>query len=114
MAKKKRIAAKKTAQVKKKAIATKKKTVVKKKKKTVKKAPASLKAVTENQRLVIHTNDITKILGINIRTAVRLVQTIREELGRKKKDYVSIKEFADYVHLGEDEVKQNLSETLLN
>jgi hypothetical protein len=113
MAKKKRIAAKKTAQVKKKAIATKKKTVVKKKK-TVKKAPASFKTVTENQRLVIHTNDITKILGINIRTAQRLLQTIREELGRKKKDYVSIKEFADYVHLGEDEVKQNLSETLLN
>jgi transposase-like protein len=113
MAKKKRIAAKKTAQLKKKAIATKKKTVVKKKK-TVKKAPASLKRVTENQRLVIHTNDITKILGINIRTAQRLLQTIREELGRKKKDYVSIKEFADYVHLGEDEVKQNLSETLLN
>jgi len=112
MAKKKRIAAKKTAQVKKKAIATKKKTVVKKK--TVKKAPASLKTVTANQRLVIHTNDITKILGINIRTAQRLLQTIREELGRKKKDYVSIKEFADYVHLGEDEVKQNLSETLLN
>ena len=111
MAKKKRIAAKKTAQVKKKAIATKKKTAGKKKK-TAKKASASPEPVT--QRLVIHTNDITKILGINIRTAQRLLQTIREELGRKKKDYVSIKEFADYVHLGEDEVKQNLSETSLN
>ncbi|MCS3799312.1 hypothetical protein [Niastella sp. OAS944] len=111
MAKKKRIAAKKTAQVKKKAIATKKKTAGKKKK-TAKKASASPQPVT--QRLVIHTNDITKILGINIRTAQRLLQTIREELGRKKKDYVSIKEFADYVHLTEDEVKQNLSELSLN
>jgi transposase-like protein len=111
MAKKKRIAAKKTAQVKKKAIATKKKTAVKQQK-TAKKASAVSQAAA--QRLVIHTNDITKILGINIRTAQRLLQTIREELGRKKKDYVSIKEFADYVHLGEDEVKQNLSETSLN
>lgn len=111
MAKKKRIAAKKTAQVKKKAITTKRKTAGKKKK-TAKKASAPPMPVT--QRLVIHTNDITKILGINIRTAQRLLQTIREELGRKKKDYVSIKEFADYVHLTEDEVKQNLSELSLN
>ena len=111
MAKKKRIAAKKTAQVKKKAIATKKKTAGKKKK-TAKKASSSPEPVT--QRLVIHTNDITKILGINIRTAQRFLQTIMEDLGRKKKDYVSIKEFADYVHLGEDEVKQNLSELSLN
>lgn len=111
MAKKKRIAAKKTAQIKKKATAPKKKAVVKKKK-TAKRSTASVRPA--NQRLVIHTNDITKILGINIRTAQRLLQTIREELGRKKKDYVSIKEFADYVHLGEDEVKQNLSKTSLN
>ncbi|OQP56602.1 hypothetical protein [Niastella populi] len=111
MAKKKRIAAKKSVQVKKKAIAPKKKAAAKKKK-NAKKASANGK--TTVQRLVIHTDDITKILGINIRTAQRLLQTIREELGRKKKDYVSIKEFADYVHLGEDEVKQNLSETSLN
>jgi len=111
MAKKKSIAARRTVQVRKKASAPKKKAVVKKKK-TAKKAPASAKPAL--QRLVIHSNDITKILGINIRTAQRLLQTIREELGRKKKDYVSIKEFAEYVHLGEDEVKQNLSETPLS
>jgi len=111
MAKKKRIAANRTVLVKKKAAASKKKAAVKKKK-TAKKARATHKIAT--QRLVIHTNDITKILGINIRTAQRLLQTIREELGRKKKDYVSIKEFAQFVHLGEEEVKQNLSETSLN
>ena len=111
MAKKKRIAAKKTVQVKKKATAPKKKAAVKKKK-TAKKTAANGKPAI--QRLVIHTDDITKILGINIRTAQRLLQTIREELGRKKKDYVSIKEFADYVHLGEEEVKENLSEASLN
>ena len=111
MAKKKSIAASRTVQVRKKASAPKKRSAVKKKK-TAKKAPASAKAAT--QRLVIHTNDITKILGINIRTAQRLLQTIREELGRKKKDYISIKEFAEYVHLGEDEVKKNLSETPLS
>jgi transposase-like protein len=111
MAKKKRIAAKRTALVKKKATAPKKKAAVKKKK-TAKKSLANHKTTT--QRLVIHTNDITKILGINIRTAQRLLQSIRESLGRKKKDYVSIREFAEYVHLGEDEVKQNLSQASLN
>jgi hypothetical protein len=111
MAKKKRIAAKGNVTVRTRATATKKK-VAGKKKKSAKKASASAKKAT--QRLVIHTNDITKILGINIRTAQRLLQTIREELGRKKKDYVSIKEFADYVHLGEEEIKRNLSETPLS
>ena len=111
MAKKKRIAAKRTVLLKKKATAPKKKTAGKKKR-SAKKALITPKIAT--QRLVIHTNDITKILGINIRTAQRLLQSIRESLGRKKKDYVSIREFADYVHLSEAEVKQNLSETSLN
>jgi len=111
MAKKKRIAARSTVQVRKKASATRKKAATKRKK-SAKKGPASAKPAIN--RLVIHTNDITKILGINIRTAQRLLQTIREELGRKKKDYVSIKEFAQYVHLGEEEVKENLSETVLS
>jgi len=111
MAKKKRIATKRTVLVKKKAAAPKKKVAVKKKK-TAKKSLAASRIST--QRLVIHTNDITKILGINIRTAQRLLQSIRESLGRKKKDYVSIREFADYVHLAEEEVKGNLSEVSLN
>jgi phage antirepressor YoqD-like protein len=111
MAKKKRIAAKRTVLVKKKVAAPKKKATVKNKK-TAPKAHSSPKITS--QRLVIHTNDITKILGINIRTAQRLLQTIRESLGRKKKDYVSIREFAEYVHLGEEEVRQNLSTVSLN
>jgi hypothetical protein len=111
MAKKKRIAAKGNVTVKKKARAIKKKAAVKKKK-TAKKSSASAKPVLH--RLVIHTDDITKVLGINIRTAQRLLQTIRETLGRRKKDYVSIKEFADYVHLDEEKVKKTLSETILS
>jgi hypothetical protein len=111
MAKKKRIAARRSVQVRKKASAPKKNGAVKKKK-TARKVTASTKPAP--QRLVIHTNDITKILGINIRTAQRLLQTIREELGRNKKDYVSIREFAQYVNLGEEEVKQNLSEEVLS
>ncbi len=111
MAKKKRIAAKRTVLVKKKS-ATPKKKAAGKKKKTAKKALATPAITT--QRLVIHTNDITKILGINIRTAQRLLQSIREELGRKKKDYVSIREFAEYVNLVEEEVRQNLSVVSFN
>jgi len=111
MAKKKRIAAKGTVLAKKKATTFKKK-VAGKKKKIAKKSLVTSRIST--QRLVIHTNDITKILGINIRTAQRLLQSIREELGRKKKDYVSIKEFADFVHLSEEKVIKNLSNSSLN
>jgi hypothetical protein len=111
MAKKKRIAARRSVKVRKNVSAPKKNGVVKKKK-TAGKATAATKPAT--RRLVIHTNDITKILGINIRTAQRLLQTIREELGRKKNDYVSIREFAQYVNLGEEDVKQNLSEEVLS
>ena len=111
MAKKKRVAAKRAVQVKTKTKAPKKKVTVKKKK-TAKKATAP--NGTMSKRLVIHTHDITRILGINIRTAQRLLQTIREELGRRKKDYVSIREFAEYVHLEEEDVKKNLDETVLS
>jgi hypothetical protein len=111
MAKKKRIVAKSNGTVKKKALASKRKTAVKKKK-TAKKSLVTPRITIE--RLVIQTNDITKVLGINIRTAQRLLQSIREELGRKKKDYVSIKEFADYVHLAEEKVIQRISNSSLN
>jgi transposase-like protein len=110
MAKKKRIAAKKAVQVKTRTKASKKK-VAHKKKKTAKKATTTNGAISK--RLVIHTHDITKILGINIRTAQRLLQTIRETLGRQK-GYVSIREFAEYVHLEEEDVKKNLDETVLS
>jgi RecJ-like exonuclease len=111
MAKKKRIAAKRNTLVKKKVTATKKKAAVKKKK-TARKAAVSARPVLH--RLVIHTDDISIVLGINIRTAQRLLQTIRETLGRRKNEYVSIKEFADYVHLKEEDVKRTLSETILS
>lgn len=111
MSKKKRIAAKRNVSIKRKVRAPKKKTVVKKKK-TARKAAVSARQALH--RLVIHTDDITKVLGINIRTAQRLLQTIRETLGRRKNDYVSIKEFADYVHLNEEDVKRTLSETILS
>ena len=110
MAKKKRIAAKRAVQVKTKTRAPKKKAALKKKK-TAKKATARPRPILK--RLVIHTDDITKILGINIRTAQRLLQTIRETLGRQK-GYVSIREFAEYVHLEEEDVKKNLDETVLS
>ena len=111
MAKKKRIAAKSNGALKKKALASKGKAAGKKKK-TARKSLATSRITIS--RLVIQTDDITKVLGVNIRTAQRLLQTIREELGRKKKDYVSIKEFADYVHLAEEKIIQKISNSSLN
>jgi hypothetical protein len=104
MAKKKRIAAKRNSEAKKRTIAGKK---------IAAKHNGMLKQTTPSKtgpsRLVIHTNDITKIMGINIRTAQRLLKKIKESLGRSKEEYVSVKEFSKFVHLDEKDVQRNLS-----
>jgi hypothetical protein len=99
--KKKNVAAKKTT-------TAKKKNIVKKKSAPKKKNTPKDNGVNAN-RLVIHTDDITKILGIHMRSAQRLMQRMKEVLGRRKDEYVSIKEFAKYVHLDEKDIRQNLS-----
>ena len=104
MAKKKRIAAKRASEAKKKTIAGKK--IAAKHNGMLKKAIPSKAGPA---RLIIHTNDITKIMGINIRTAQRLLKKIKESLGRSKDEYVSIKEFSKFVHLDERDVQRNLS-----
>jgi len=103
MAKKKRIAAKKKSQVKKKSTAPKK--IAAGNNGVLKKTTSSNPGPA---RLVIHTNDITKIMGINIRTAQRLLKKIKESLGRSKDEYVSVKEFSKFVHLDEKDVQRNL------
>jgi len=104
MAKKKRIAAKKASEAKKKSTAPKK--IAAKHNGMLKKTTPSGSGPT---RLIIHTNDITKIMGINIRTAQRLLKKIKESLGRAKDEYVSVKEFSKYVHLDEKDVQRNLN-----
>lgn len=106
MTKKKPIAAKKTTGAKKKTTTAKSKTAAKSNG-MAKKDPASSKPGPV--RLVIHTNDITKIMGINIRTAQRLLKKIKESLGRAKDEYVSVKEFSKFVHLDEKDVLRNLN-----
>lgn len=103
MAKKKRIAVKKTLVAKKRTTAGKR--VAAKNNGTLKK---TMPLKTGPARLIIHTNDITKIMGINIRTAQRLLKKIKESLGRSKDEYVSIKEFSKFVHLDEKDVQRNL------
>ena len=104
MAKKKRIAAQKTLEAKKKTTTGKK--IAAKNNGMLKKATPSKAGPA---RLIIHTNDITKIMGINIRTAQRLLKKIKESLGRSKDEYVSIKEFSKFVHLDEKDVQRNLN-----
>ena len=104
MAKKKRIAAKKSAGAKKKSAATKKNNA--QHNGVLKKGAAPSK--TSSGQLVIHTRDITKVLGINVRTAQRLLKDIKDSLGRTKNEYVSIKEFSKYVHLDVKDVQANL------
>lgn len=94
----------KTASVKKKA-ASKKSPPVKKKA-----APAGTKSSAKNSpgKFVITTKDVIQVLDLNVRTAQRLLQKTRAELGKQKNDYVTVKEFCQANKFNEGEFRQRM------
>lgn len=57
-------------------------------------------------RLVIYAKDIQCIRGCSERSARRLLQSIRERLGKEKHQDVSVTEFCAYTGLREEEVRE--------
>jgi hypothetical protein len=56
----------------------------------------------------IYNKDVARIIRKSEATASRLLQTIRDAYGKQKKHIVTVKEFAEYVGLKEDEIKAYL------
>jgi len=56
------------------------------------------------KRMIIYTKDVQIITGRQYNAARRLLQEIRQQLGKKEDALISISEFCDYTGLAEQQV----------
>lgn len=79
-----------------------------KKKKAASKRSATLPK--SNGKFVITTKDIINVLGLNIRTAQRLLQKTRTALDKERSDYVTVKEFCAVNKFDESEFRSRMKD----
>ncbi|MBC7534681.1 MAG: hypothetical protein H7258_03195 [Ferruginibacter sp.] len=60
------------------------------------------------KRIVIYVKDIVLITGMSERSASRLLNRIRRELGRRALALISVEEFCAYTKLEEENVRRFL------
>jgi hypothetical protein len=60
------------------------------------------------KRLVIHTKDAMIITGKSERYSRYLIKRIKEEIGKQEHQYLTIREFCEYLGLNLDEVENIL------
>lgn len=59
-------------------------------------------------RVVLYPKDVENITGRRGSTARRLIQRIREALGKSKDEFITIKEFSLFTGIDEDLIKDFL------
>lgn len=60
----------------------------------------------KNQRMCIYAKEVGILLGKSPQQARRILSLIKDSLGKNQNQYVSIKEFAVYTGLNEQEVRK--------
>ncbi len=60
------------------------------------------------KRLVIHTKDVMIVTGKSERYSRYLIKKIKEEIGKREHQYLTIREFCEYLGLNPDEVEEIL------
>jgi len=60
------------------------------------------------KRIVIYAKDVENITGRKERTALKILQEIREKLGKQKWEFVTIREFCEHVGIKEEDVKNQM------
>lgn len=60
------------------------------------------------KRIVIYAKDVEIITGRKERTARKILQSIREKLGKEKWEFVTIREFCEYTGIQEDDVRNQM------
>ncbi|MFD2896299.1 hypothetical protein [Sphingobacterium arenae] len=60
----------------------------------------------KNQRMCIYAKEVGTLLGKSPQQARRILSLIKDSLGKKQHQYVSIHEFATYTGLNEEEVRK--------
>jgi hypothetical protein len=63
---------------------------------------------TTMKRIVIHTKDVMIITGKSERYSRYLIKNIKEEIGKQTHQYLTIREFCEYLGLNPDEVEGSL------
>jgi len=66
----------------------------------------------ENQlkRITIFTQDVERLTGWSQRSARRMLQQVREHLGKKDEEILTITEFCKYTGLKEEQVRPFMSD----
>ena len=60
------------------------------------------------KRIVIYAKDVENITGRKERTARKILQSIREKLGKEKWEFITIKEFCQHTGIQEADVKNHM------
>ncbi len=61
------------------------------------------------QRQIIYSKDIEFIMGCSVRTAQRVIQKVRDAVGKGIGDYITVKEFCEVMRIEEREVRGFMS-----
>lgn len=59
-------------------------------------------------RIVVYPKDVENITGLSPRSACRMLQIVKEALGKPKRAFITAKEFASYTCIEESEVMKFL------
>lgn len=62
------------------------------------------------QRMVIYAKDVERITGRRPRTCYTILEKVRKHYGKRKDDFVTVQEFAAFLNLDEQLVKEYLSD----
>lgn len=62
------------------------------------------------QRMVIYAKDVERITGRRPRTCYTILEKVRKHFGKRKDDFVTVQEFAAFLNLDEQLVKEYLSD----
>ena len=60
------------------------------------------------KRIVIYAKDVENITGRKERTARKILQSIREKLGKEKWEFITIREFCQHTGIHEADVKNHM------
>lgn len=60
------------------------------------------------KRIVIHTKDVMIITGKSERYSRYLIKKVKEEIGKGEHQYLTIREFCEYLGLNPEEVEECL------
>lgn len=63
----------------------------------------------KTRRLCIYAQDISNILGKSLSQSRRILSCIRDAYGKKENQYISIREFAEYTGLSEEDIRNQLT-----